>query len=168
MGFDAPTPFTGHATRSVPQSWDAELVGEAIVQGFATLARMPQSAGPRAPGGNWPQTMVEFSDQVGWAGMDPLEKKMREEAANRGRVPQPTREEIQRMEMAFDWLRELHQQDTEMAAMVTLWALRTVQDRSIKRLCIEKDWPSRTFWRKRAKALMWLAALLNAKAVPVF
>ena len=72
------------------------------------------------------------------------------------------------MEAAFDWLRELRVEDSGMALVTTLWALRTAQGRSIKRLCHEKKWAPRTFWRKRAKALCMLAASLNARAVLVW
>lgn len=148
--------------------WDAELVGAAIVAAFITLAKMPRVSGPRNPGGHWPKTMDEWADQMARAGMDPIEKKMREEAANQGRVPLPTMEEIRRMEMAFDWLRELYLEDYGMAVVTMLWALRTAQGRSIKRLCAEKQWAPRTFFRKRAKALCMLEAVLNARAVPVW
>jgi hypothetical protein len=148
--------------------WNAELVGAAIVQAFLTLARMPHAGGPRGPGGNWPKTMIEFSDQVGWAGMDPIEKKMREEAANRGRIQPPNSEEIKRMDTAFDWLKQLRLHDTGMAIVTTLWALRTSQGRSVKWLCREKSWAPRTFFRKREKALSMLAGWLNERAVPVW
>jgi hypothetical protein len=55
-----------------------------------------------------------------------------------------------------------------MALVTTLWALRTARGRSIKKLCAEKKWAPHTFFRKRAKALASLAAVLNARGVPVF
>jgi hypothetical protein len=39
---------------------------------------------------------------------------------------------------------------------------------AIKKLCAEKQWAPHTFFRKRAKALASLAAVLNARGVPVF
>jgi hypothetical protein len=55
------------------------------------------------------------------------------------------------------------------ASMVTtLWALRAAQGRSLKRLCAEKHWAPRTFFRKRGQALGMLAEWLNARAVPVW
>jgi len=145
--------------------WDAERVGQAIVQAFVTLAMMPVAAGPRAPGGNWPTTMTEWGDQLG---IDPIERKMREEAANRGRRPQPSGEEIKHMEAAFEWLSELRREDPGMALVTGLWALRVSQGRSIKRLCADKLWAPRTFFRKREKALCIVAASLNARGVLVW
>ena len=55
-----------------------------------------------------------------------------------------------------------------MVPIVTLWALRTARGRSIRQLCIEKQWVPRTFWNKRRKALESLARTLNARGVPVF
>ena len=83
-------------------------------------------------------------------------------------VIRPTAVEIQRMETAFEWLRELREVDSGMALVTTLWALRSARGRSIKKLCAEKQWAPHTFFRKRAKALETLAQILNARGVPVF
>jgi hypothetical protein len=72
------------------------------------------------------------------------------------------------METAFTWLSELRVEDSGMALVTTLWALRAARGRSIKKLCAEKHWAPHTFFRKRAKALASLAQALNARAVPVF
>ena len=134
------------------------------MQAFVTLNRMPPVRGPRALGGHWPTTIPEWADQLG---IDPIERKMREEAANRT-IIHATAEDITHMEIALGWLRELRGHDTGMASVTTFWALRTAQGRSIKRLCAEKHWAPRTFFRKREKALCMLAANLNSRGVAVF
>jgi len=83
-------------------------------------------------------------------------------------VIRPRAVEIQRMDAALEWLRELHDLDSGMALVTTLWALRSARGRSIKKLCAEKQWAPHTFFRKRAKALETLAQILNARGVPVF
>jgi hypothetical protein len=80
----------------------------------------------------------------------------------------PTAVEIAHMEAAFEWLRELRLVDTGMALVTTLWALRTARGRSIKALCLEKQWAPHTFFRKRAKALACIAETLNSQGVAVF
>jgi hypothetical protein len=40
-------------------TWNPELVGDALVAAFVTLDRLPQSRGPRQPGGKWPGTVTE-------------------------------------------------------------------------------------------------------------
>lgn len=145
-------------------AWNAERVGEALVEAFVTLDRLPRVQGPRAPGGHWPGILREWSDQLG---IDPLERKMREEAANQT-VVKPTSEEILHMETAFDWLKELREREPGIALVVTMWALRTAQGRSMKQLCYEKRWSRRTFWRKKARGLEMLAEMLNLRVVPVF
>jgi hypothetical protein len=72
-------------------------------------------------------------------------------------VIRPSAAEITHMEMAFEWLSELRVEDSGMALVTTLWALRTARGRSIKKLCAEKKWAPHTFFRKRAKALASLA-----------
>jgi hypothetical protein len=72
------------------------------------------------------------------------------------------------MEAAFDWLRELRGVDSGMALVTSLWALYTARRRSVRRLCAQKHWAPYTFYRKRAKALSFLADALNARNVAVF
>ena len=152
---------------SLPEFWDAELVGKRLVQAFATLDRLPRMRGPREPGGHWPRTVTEWADQLAQAELAESERRARQDVANRT-VIRPTALEIQRMDTALEWLRELRDLDTGMALVTTLWALRSARGRSIKKLCIEKQWAPHTFFRKRAKALASLADMLNARGSPVF
>lgn len=165
---DGPKVFPLAAPReTLPPLWTAEFVGKRLVQAFATLDRLPQMRGPKAPGNHWPRTLTEWADRLAQAELEESERKARERAMNRT-VIRPSAVEIQRMEMAFEWLRELREVDSGMALVTTLWALRSARHRSIKKLCEEKQWAPHTFFRKRAKALESLAQSLNARAVPVF
>lgn len=152
---------------ALPHLWDADLVGKKLVQAFATLDRLPRLRGPREPGGHWPRTRTEWADRLAQAELDEAERRDRQRAANRV-VIRPAAAEIAQMEKAFEWLRELRTEDSGMALVTTLWALRTARGRSIKALCAEKHWAPHTFFRKRAKALGCLAERLNASGVPVF
>ena len=167
MVFDASTHVSGLSTRSSSLSWDSELVGQAIVQAFVTLDLLPKVQTPRGPGSNWPKTMVEWTDQLAQAELEASERRDRQQEANRTKLC-PSALEISQMEVAFDWLRELRLEDTGMAMILTYWALRTSRGRSIRRLCVEKHWAPRTFWRKRAKALDCLVLKLNARRARVF
>jgi hypothetical protein len=152
---------------TLPDVWDAELVGKRLVQAFATLDRLPRLRGPREPGGHWPRTVTEWADQLAQAELAESERRARQSVPNRT-VIRPTAIEIQRMEGAFEWLRELRDVDTGMALVTTLWALRSARGRSIKKLCTEKQWAPHTFFRKRAKALASPSQMLNARGKPVF
>lgn len=153
--------------RTLPTLWDAETVGDALVQAFITLDLLPPPGGPRGPGGHWPGTVTEWADQLAQAELAETERRERHQVANQVKIT-PSSLEITRMEMAFVWLAELRMQDTGMALIVGLWAHRAAQGRSIKRLCIQKHWSPRTFWRKREKALAALAIALNARRLAVF
>jgi hypothetical protein len=112
--------------------------------------------------------LTEWADRLAQAELEESERRDRERAYNRT-VIRPTAVEIQRMDAALEWLRELHDlPDSGMALVTTLWALRSARGRSIKKLCAEKQWAPHTFFRKRAKALETLAQILNARGVPVF
>jgi hypothetical protein len=165
---DAPSeaPFAARE-ETLPPLWEADHVGKKLVHAFVTLDRLPRVRGPREPGGHWPRTLTEWADRLAQAELEESERRARERAYNRT-VIRPSAIEIQRMETAFEWLRELRDLDSGMALVTTLWALRSARGRSIKKLCQEKQWAPHTFFRKRAKALETLAQMLNARGVPVF
>jgi hypothetical protein len=155
------------AREELPPQWDAEHVGTRLVQAFVTLDRLPRTRGPREPGGHWPIHAVEWVDQLARAELDKEEKRVCEIAQNRT-ILQPTSAEIAQMEAAFDWLRELRRVDSGMALVASLWALYSARHRSLRRLCAQKHWAPYTFYRKRTKALAYLAEWLNERHVPVF
>ena len=151
----------------IPARWEPEHVGRRLVKAFATLDRLPKARGPREPGGHWPLHAVEWADQLARTELDMSERRCREIAQNRS-ILRPTSAEIAEMDMAFDWLRELRRIDSGMALVASLWALCSARHRSLRRLCAQKHWAPHTFYRKRAKALAYLADWLNARNLPVF
>ncbi len=136
-----PPVFSG----TLPALWDATLVGKRLVEAFVTLDRLPRVRGPRGVSSHWPSTRVEWADYVAQTGSED------QEPVNRT-VSYPTAAEITHMEMALEWLNELRVEDSGMALVTTLWALRKARGKL----------------SKRAKALARLAAVLNARGVPVF
>lgn len=152
---------------AIPPRWEPEHVGRRLVKAFVTLDRLPRTRGPREPGGHWPRHAVEWADRLAQAELSQAERRAREAAQNFTML-RPSSAEIAEMESAFDWLRELRAVDSGMALVTSLWALRTARRKSVRRLCTEKKWAPHTFYRKRAKALAFLAALLNARNLPVF
>lgn len=152
---------------NLPPQWEPDHVGKRLVKAFVTLDRLPLPRGPREPGGHWPRHVVEWTDLLAQAELDESERRERQRERNRAMI-RPTGLEIAQMEAALDWLRELRAEDSGMALVTSLWAMRTARGRSVKALCAEKKWAPHTFYRKRAKALSHLAVWLNARAVPVF
>jgi hypothetical protein len=151
----------------IPLRWEPEHVGRRLVKAFTTLDRLPRDRGPREPGGHWPKHAVEWVDRLAQAELDEAERRTREAARN-FTVIRPSSTELAEMEKAFDWLRELRAVDSGMALVTSLWALRTARRKSVRRLCTERQWAPHTFYRKRAKALAFLADLLNSRNAPVF
>jgi hypothetical protein len=151
----------------IPLRWEPEHVGRRLVKAFTTLDRLPRDRGPREPGGHWPKHAVEWVDRLAQAELSEAERRTREAARN-FTVLRPSSIELAEMEKAFDWLRELRAVDSGMALVTSLWALRTARRKSVRRLCTERQWAPHTFYRKRAKALAYLADLLNSRNAPVF
>ncbi len=151
----------------IPLRWEPEHIGRRLVKAFVTLDRLPRVRGPREPGGHWPLHAVEWADQLARAELDQSEKRTREIEQNRS-ILRPSSAEIAEMEMAFDWLRELRNVDSGMALVASLWALSSARHRSLRKLCAQKHWAPYTFYRKRTKALSFLAGWLNERNVPVF
>jgi hypothetical protein len=152
---------------SLPSQWEPDHVGKRLVKAFATLDQLPRPRGPREPGGHWPRHAIEWTDLLAQAELDESERRERQQERNRAAL-RPSGVEIAQMETALDWLRELRNEDSGMALVTGLWAMRTARRRSVKALCMEKKWAPHTFYRKRAKALNYLAAWLNARGAPVF
>ena len=150
-----------------PEGWTDARVAQALVKAFVTLDRLPRVKGPREPGGSWPQAKREWADELAAAELDEAERKAREETARRA-LSRPTGADIARMDAALEWLRELRAADAGMALVTTLWALRAARGRSVKALMKEKSWAPHTFYRKRAKALAFIAQALNMRGAPVF
>ena len=94
--------------------WEAGHVGKRLVQAFATLDWLPRLRGPRELGGHWPRTLTEWADRLAQAELEESERRIRERAYNRT-VIRPTAVEIQRMDAASEWLRELRDMDSGMA-----------------------------------------------------
>jgi hypothetical protein len=155
------------ARAEIPPRWEPEHVGRRLVKAFVTLDRLPRLRGPREPGGHWPQHAVEWADRLARAELSDAERRTREAAQN-FTILRPTSTEIAEMEAAFDWLRDLRGVDSGMALVASLWALYAARRRSVRRLCAQKHWAPYTFYRKRAKALAYLAETLNARNVAVF
>jgi hypothetical protein len=147
--------------------WTPEHVGESLVKAFRTLDRLPRVRGPREPGGHWVRHAIEWADQLAQAELPEDERRARAERQNE-RLLRPTGAEIKEMDLVLEWLRELRDADPGMALVTSLWALRAARHRSMKALCKERHWAPHTFYRKRAKALEHLAALLNARGISVF
>ncbi len=147
--------------------WTPEHVGERLVKAFRTLDRLPRVRGPREPGGHWVRHAIEWADQLAQAELPEDERRERAERQNE-RLLRPTGAEIKDMDVALEWLRDLRDADPGMALVASLWALRAARHRSMNALCKERHWAPHTFYRKRAKALEHLAALLNGRGVPVF
>ncbi len=152
---------------AAPHEWEPEYVGRRLVAAFVTLDRLPPLRGPRAPGRTWPQHAVEWADQLAQAELDATEKEARAIRQNRT-VLRPSASDIAGMDAAFEWLRELRRLDPGLALVTSLWALYSARNRSIRKLCVDKQWAPHMFYRKRTKALTHLARWLAARAVPVF
>ena len=160
-------PHDPGASDRAATSWTAELVGVRLVEAFRTLDRLPRVERPREPGNHWPRHRVEWADRLAQAELPEAERKAREELRN-ALCLRPSGSEIDCMDRALEWLRDLRAVDPGLALVTSLWALRTARRRSLRALCREKGWAPATFYKLRARALDRLAATLNSDGVPVF
>lgn len=150
------------------ERWTADRVGDCLVEAFRTLDRLPRAKGPRQPGNHWVRTRVEWADKLAQAELPEAERREREGAHLAAIALRPSGRDIDRMETALDWLRDLRAVDPGLALVTTLWALRTARRRSLRALCREKGWAPGTSYKLRARALEHLATTLQAAGVPVF
>jgi hypothetical protein len=164
---DVGEPETWAPGDAPPPRWTADHVAVRLVDAFRTLDRMPRPKGPRAAGNHWPAHRLEWADQVAQAELPDAERRARDARRN-ALAFRPCGLEIARMDLALDWLRALRAHDPDMAAMVSVWALRAARRRSIRAICREMGWKPSTFYYQRALALDHIAGDLNARGTPVF
>jgi hypothetical protein len=65
--------------RSPSPIWEPILVGKRLVQAFVTLDRLPRLPSPREPGGHWPRTITEWTDQLAQAELEESERQARQQ-----------------------------------------------------------------------------------------
>jgi hypothetical protein len=140
----------------VPNRWTIEHVGIRLIEAFQVIDRMPNVRGPKGAGNCW---MAVVADPIPWIDQEIDERRNRSA---------PSNAEIARADMALDWLRALRQADGGLALLAGLWAHNRARDKSFKDLCQRKGWAYSTSRRRRELGLMWIAALLNQRATPVF
>ena len=156
-----------HADNIVPMLWTADHVGRRLVDAMRTLDRLPKVKGPRQAGNHWVRHRIEWADKLAQAELPEAERRERDAQRN-GLALRPSGRDIDRMEIALDWLRELRDVDPGLALVTTLWAIRAARRRSVRALCREKSWAPGTFYKQRGRALDHLAAALNRRGVAVF
>jgi len=163
---DAPA-FFQQPSNAKSFAWTADEVGARLIKAFQVLDRLPRVKGPRAPGGHWVRHAIEWADQLAQAELPEAEREERTERRNRDLL-RPTGADIEEMDRVLEWLRDLREADPGLALVASLWAYRAARHKSIKALCAERHWAPHTFYRKRAKALDYLANLLTARGTAVF
>ena len=151
----------------VPMLWTPEHVGHRLVEAMRTLDRLPKVKGPRAAGNHWPRYRLEWADHLAQAELPEGERREREARSNELAL-RPSGADIDRMDRALDWLRDLREADAGLVLVTSLWALRTARGRSVRALCREKGWAPATLYKLRARALGHIATSLNGRGIPVF
>jgi hypothetical protein len=137
-----------------------------MVEALRTVQRMPMSFGPQAYGNVWPKIEREYSDYVQYADDEEWKADQRAEF-NRIR-PNPSREDITRMEIAIAWparyLRDVPQllRTVQMVAVVRM--RHGHNERAAKRLRL----PGRLARRWNREGLDLIAAGLTRDGVRVF
>ena len=86
----------------IPEQWDGPHVGVRLIDGFKTLANMPNRGRHKAVMGFWPETWVEWEDMLAQTGSDKDTQERDAAARNRVRL-RPSAQEITRMETVLLW-----------------------------------------------------------------
>ena len=150
-----------------PAAWTPDHVGQRLVEAMRTLDRLPRPKGPRAPGNHWPQHRLEWADKLAQAELPDAEKRERTASRLTELIRRPSGAEIDRMDRALDWLRDLREEAPDLALVATLWAWRLARRRSIRALCRERGWTPQTFHNRRARALAAIVAVLARRGEAV-
>ncbi len=152
----------------LPALWTAGHVGVRLVEAMSTLDRLPRVRGPRGAGNHWPQHRAEWADRLAQAELPDAERREREARRNELSLRRPSGRDIDRMDRALDWLRELRDFDPGVALVTSLWALQAARRRSVRALCRDKGWAPATLYKLRGRALDHLATALNTRGAAVW
>ena len=152
----------------VPDRWTPHHVGVRLVDAFKTLERTPRVPGPREPGAAWPSYQYDWADRLAQAEQTATERKDRERQQNNNVRIRPSAVELQQMDAAFDWLRQLREFDEGFAVQLVAWTVRSAKGKSVRDLCKERGWSFQNFYRRIGKGKSWISDRLNSTSSPVF
>lgn len=152
------------ADDGLPDTWTPEHVGKRIVEAFETLAKLPRVRGPKDPGNAWPQHLYDRADLNAQASLSEAEQRDRQRERHRT-VGRATGEDLRRLDIVFDWLRELHRADEELCRVVQTWARLRASGRSVKDWCRDNPLSFQAFYRRRDKGLAIIVDRLGASPV---
>lgn len=137
--------------------WNADMVGERMIEAFETLRAIPSSGG----GSAWPAAIIYTFD----------DKTFQEETRDKKawawtRVkPSPSPQAISRMNDCLEWPNRYLRNHEGASRCLLLWAITRAYRRSIEKKLRARRWSRSTFERKRREGCQLIANGLNKDRV---
>lgn len=149
------------ATGITATAWNAEIVGDRLIEAYRTLELLPLSTLPASYGSSMPAIIRDETDRKGQAEL----RESHDRARNRTKLTASSHE-IFRMEEAFLWPIRLLKQE-KFRRIVFFWAQWRAQRKNLRVMCKQKNFNYSTFMRRREIAVLAIAYELNQKKIPV-
>lgn len=93
----------GPAPEYIPPAWDGPHVGCRLIEGFKTLACLPERDKHKtSASGFWPETWVEWTDMLAQTTSDSAQREIDAKIRNRVRA-RPSAQDVGRMEIVLMW-----------------------------------------------------------------
>jgi hypothetical protein len=162
----------GKAPEYIPEAWDGPHCGLRLIEGFKTLACLPDRDRHTSSSGFWPETWAEWGDELAQVTADTRSKEI--DAANRNRVRErPTSQAVSRMEIVLMWPAHFLASQGDhyaigMARIVQTVAMLRAREYDLEKISRKLRMGARHVRRVNREGLDAIAAKLRMRGEPVF
>jgi hypothetical protein len=159
----------GDAPEYIPETWDGPHVGQRLIEGFRTLACLPdRDRHKTSASGFWPETWVEWTDMLAQTTSDTAQQEIDAKIRNHVRA-RPSAQEVTRMEIVLTWpAKYLAHKSVMMARIVQSVAYMRAKEYDLDKISRKLRMGARHVRRVNREGLDTIAVGLRMHGEPVF
>lgn len=153
----------------IPEQWDGVHVSVRLVEGFKTLACLPErDRHKQSASGFWPETWVEWTDMLAQTSSDTAQREIDAKIKNKVRS-RPTAQDVGRMEIVLMWpAKYIADRSVTMARIVQAVAFMRAKDYDSEKIARKLCTGPRHVRRINREGLDLIACGLRKHSEPVF
>jgi hypothetical protein len=153
----------------IPEQWDGVHVSVRLVEGFKTLACLPErDRHKQSAGGFWPETWAEWGDELAQVTSDEASREIDAKIRNRVRA-RPSSQDVGRMEIVLMWpAKYVANKSVPMARIVQAVAFMRSKDYDLEKISRKLRMGPKHVRRINRDGLDLIATGLRQHSEPVF